>query len=207
MFDQGYFIKIYAVFIIALFGLFLFSCDENKKKKVESSYDEETVPSIVTYNDTMFVSDSGRIRFKIMAETMLSFDKAKEPYTLLPDGAYLEEYDTLKNVITTMEADSVWNYNNQKLWKLRGNVHIVNSKGETFDSEELFWDEKEGKIYSNLYVIINRPNEALIPASSFVSNQSMTEYTFRQARDVNLYAKEEEPALETDSLNNEELEK
>lgn len=185
--------------IFAVFAsTFLFSCGGDKEKKVESTYDAETVPSVTTYNDTIYISDSGRVRFKVLAQTILMFDKAKDPFTLFPDSAYLEEYDTLMNVVTTLRADSAWNYTRKKLWKLRGNVKIVNIEGKTFDSEELFWDEKEGKIYSDLYVEIKDPGEATIRAYGFESNQSMTEYTFRSATDVDIYLKEDQDSIQSD---------
>lgn len=187
--------QIFIFLSILLACTFVFSCKGDKDKIAESTYDPETVPSVETKNDTIYITDSGRIRFKVIAETILMFDKAKEPFNLLPDSAYLEEYDTLMNVVTTLRADSVWNYTRKKLWKLRGNVKIVNVEGKTFDSEELFWDEKEGKIYSNLYVVINEPNEATIRAYGFESNQSMTEYTFRRVKDSEIRPKEEDESL------------
>lgn len=186
---------------MSFFATILFSCDNSKDKVVESIYDPEIVPTMQTHNDTMYISDSGRIKYKVMGKTMLMYDKAKEPFSLYPDKAYLEEYDTLMNVVTTLRADSVWNYSKKKLWKLRGRVNIVNVKGESFDSEELFWDEQNDLVYSNLYVIINRPNEIAIKAYSFESNSSMTDYTLKRATDVDIYVHEED---EEQSPQNEE---
>lgn len=167
-----------------------FSCGEKDKAVIRYLYNEETIPTVKTYNDTMYISDSGRVQFKVMSHSMLLFDKAAEPYTLFPDTAYLEQYDSLMNVITTLRADSVWNYEKKKLWMLRGDVQIVNSDSARFNSEELFWDQEKDKIYSNLYVIIKEPNKAIIKAYGFESNQNMTEYTYRRATDAEFYIRE-----------------
>lgn len=182
-------------------AVILSSCDDKGDKTVEKAYNPEVIPSIKTHNDTMYISDSGRVKYKVISKTMLWFDKAKDPYTLFPDQAYMEEYDTLMNVVTTLRADSVWNYSKKKLWKLRGRVNIVNVKGESFDSEELFWDEQNDLVYSNLYVIIYRPNELAMKAYSFESNIGMTEYTFKRAHNVDIYVNEDE---ETPQPQNEE---
>lgn len=175
-----------------LLSLFFLACSEKKEKDTVSAYDPETIPTMKTHNDTMYISDSGRVKYKVIAQTMLVFDKAKEPYMLFPDSAYLEQYDSLMNVVTTMRADSIWNYSKKSLWKLRGDVKIRNIKGETFDSEELFWDEKTHKMYSNKYVIIHQPMRQTIRAYSFEANEDVSAYTFKRAENVDLYVNEEE---------------
>ena len=187
--------------ITILLAMYFFSCESNKETEIKYKYDKETMPTVTTHNDTMYVSDSGRIRFKVIAKTMLIFDQATEPYYLFPDKAYLEQYDTLMNVITTVVADSVWNFEKQKLWKLRGNVEIINSEGATFNSQELFMNQEKDKIYSNEYVVINEPYKTVMKAYGFESNQSMTEYTYRRATDVDVYVYENtEDQTKSDSL-------
>lgn len=179
----------------------LFSCEGKKETELKYLYDGETIPTIRTQNDTMYISDSGRVRFKVIAKTMMLFDKAKEPYTLFPDSAYLEQYDSLMNIITIGRADSVWNYDKKKLWKLRGNVEIVTSEGSTYNSEELYWNQQTDKIYSDQYVIIREPNKVTMKAYGFVSNQSMTEYTYRRAEKAEFYIYDtEEEALKKDTI-------
>lgn len=184
---------------IAICGVasFTFSCSDKKEKVVKSIYNPDSVPTIKTHNDTMYISDSGRVRFKVIAKTLMMFDKAQEPYTLFPDEAYMEEYDTLMNVITTLRADSVWNFNKKKLWKLRGRVNIVNIEGKSFDSEELFWDEQNDRMYSDLYVVINEPGKIAMRAYGFESNSSITNYTFRRATNVDIYINEDKEQQES----------
>ena len=189
------------VFANVLFAFCLFSCEGKKKAEITDFYNAETIPSIRTQNDTMYISDSGYVRFKVIARTMLIFDKAKDPYTLFPDSAYMEQYDTLMNVITVGRADSVWNYDRKKLWKLRGNVEILNSEGATFNSEELYWDQQKDKIYSDLYVVIKEPYKATMRAYGFVSNQNMTEYTYHRAENADFYVYDKsEEAQKNDSI-------
>lgn len=172
---------------VSLLCICFFSCESNASTEIKYKYDKETMPTVSTHNDTMYISDSGRIRFKVMAETMLIYDQASEPYYLFPDKAYMEQYDSLMNIITTVKADSVWHFERKKLWKLKGNVDIVNSEGATFNSEELFWDQTKDKIYSDVYVVINEPYKAVMKAYGFESNQNMTEYTYHRATNADFY--------------------
>lgn len=178
--------------VTCLVVIFFFSCTDKTTKTIESTYNKDSIPTITTHNDTMYISDSGRIRFKVIAKTMMMFNEAQEPYTLFPDKAYMEEYDSLMNIVSTLVADSVWNFKKKDLWKLRGNVNIVNVKGESFDGEELFWDEQKDKMYSDLYVVINQPGKIAMRAYGFESNRNVTKYTFRRATNVDLYIDEDE---------------
>lgn len=172
------------LFIILNFSV---SCEHNTEKVKQVGYNVETVPSMVSFGDSILYSDSGRVQIKVIAEQILIFDKAKEPYTFFPAKAYLEQYDSVMTVITKLWADSVWNYNKQKLWKLRGNVKIEKSTGITYESEELFWDELNDKIYSNQYVTIYEPGKGIQRARKFESNQNLTDYTFYQVKDGEYY--------------------
>lgn len=180
-------------------AVFLFSCSDKKEETIASVYNPDSIPTVRTHNDTMYISDSGRIRFKVIGKTLMMFNNAKEPYTLFPDTAYMEEFDSLKNIVTILRADSVWNYSRKKLWKLRGNVEIINVEGDSFHSQELFWEEEKDRMYSDLYVVIQQPNKIAMRAYGFESNSSMTKYTFRRATNVDLYVDEDSEKKETEN--------
>ena len=61
---------------------------------------------------------------------------------------------------------------------MRGNVHIQNLQGDKFDTEQLFWDEKEQRIYSDKHIHIEQADQGQIDGYyGFESNQQLTEYT------------------------------
>lgn len=162
--------------LLAVMSFLFMSCKEEKNDSIAFVYDPQTVPTMRTDSLSTLISDSGLVKYKMIAKTWLLFDQAEDPHSLFPDGFYFEQFDSLFNVTATIKADSVWNFTRRKLWQLRGNVSIVNSLGETFTSEELFWDENAQRIYSNQYVEINRPNKTLTKAKRFEANQQMTNY-------------------------------
>jgi len=161
---------------------FLFAaCRQDKKPSVDMMYDPETVPSMITDSVNTLISDSGIIRYKLIAETWKIFDQAKDPYWFFPDGFYLEQFDTTFNVVVTVKSDTAWNYEKKKLWRLKGNVFVKNVVGETFSSDELFWNQQTQKIYSDKYVEINRPEKGILRGKGgFEANQRMTAYQFKR---------------------------
>jgi len=173
--------------------LFFVSCKEEAKNAVELNYDSEKIPSINTDSVTMLLSDSGLIRYKVITKTWKIFDKSKDPHWLFPDGFYGEQLDNTFNVAATLKSDTAWNYTNRKIWKFKGRVSFHNVVGETFKSEELFWDERQQKVYSTKYVEVHRPDKMTLKGTGgFEANQQMTEYKFKNVKDSPITYNEEQ---------------
>ena len=186
-----------AIFVILYQALILFSsCTNEVKNPVTFVYDPNTVPMVSTDSVEMFISDSGIVRYKKVAPIWQIFEKATDPHWYYPDGIYVEQYDSVFNVIATIEADTAWNYTRRKVWELHGNVKMKNTKGETYTSEELIWDENTQKVYSNKYVVIHQPGNATMRAYGFEANQQMTYYQFIRAENVDLYVNDSEGEAE-----------
>ncbi len=179
--------------VLSLFMISLFiSCRNETKDQVTFVFDKETIPIINTDSVTMLISDSGMVRYKVITKTWKMFDEASEPFWLFPDKLYLEQYDSLLNIVVTLRADTVWRYISDNLWKMRGNVFIRNFQNKTFESEEIFWDQQKQRIYSNKPVTIKSPNEATIIADDFESNQQMTQIKMKNVKAPELYLNEDE---------------
>lgn len=180
-------------FITSIMGVMVFcvSCKEDNTNAVDFPYDPETVPTANTDSVTVLISDSGLIRYKILAKTWMVFEQAKDPHWLYPEGFYAEQFDTTFTVVAVVKSDTAWNYTKRKLFVLRGHVSIVNSLGEKFTSEELFWDQRSQTVYSDKYVEVDRPGKVLLRARGFKSNQQMTDYSFSGVHSTKLYVNEE----------------
>ncbi|MBB4035984.1 LPS export ABC transporter protein LptC [Dysgonomonas hofstadii] len=191
------------VFFIFTIPFFFAACKSDKKSSVGMTYDPEIIPSMNTDSVSMLISDSGLIRYKMIAKTWEVFDQAKDPYWYYPDGLYLEQFDTTFNVVVTVQSDTAWNYEKKKLWRLKGNVFVRNSVGETFSSDELYWDQQKEKIYSDKYVEVDRPEKGILRGKGgFEANQQMTEYQFKKVGRSDkggtlLYFNEDSQNLET----------
>ena len=175
-----------------------YACNNSGNSNIEKVFDPELIPTMVAYNDSILYSDSGRVQVKVIAAEILMFDKSKDPYTLFPEKAYMEQYDSLMNVTTKLWADSIWNFSRKKLWKLRGNVRIIKNDGTSYEGDELFWDEPNDKVYSNKLVTIKDPMRGIIIGTHFESNQNFTQRTFYGPKGSEFYVSEknEEQSIE-----------
>lgn len=185
--------RIATTFSVVVMLLIFISCKDRNENLVAFSYDPEVVPTMITNNVTTLISDSGITRYKLVADVWMVFDKAKEPYWFFPKGIYLERFTPDFKIEATVVADSAWYYSKKDLWKLKKDVHVENMKGEQFDSEELFWDQKNERVYSDKYIEIKQ-GVTEIKGYGFESNQSMTEYRIFRPHDGKLPFSDEVPS-------------
>ncbi|MCD8092580.1 MAG: LPS export ABC transporter periplasmic protein LptC [Bacteroides sp.] len=188
--------------MLLLFSLFFTSCSGRKKELGEAITERDSLPVMDTRGVTTLVSDSGITRYRINTEEWLVFDRKSPPYWAFEKGVYLEKFDSLFQVEASIKADTAYFYNKEELWKLMGNVDIQNLKGERFNTELLYWDQRKQKVYSDQFIRIEQPDR-IITGRGFESNQQMTVYTIRQPEGI-FYVDEETAAadsLQTDTIN------
>ena len=121
------------------------------------------------------ISDSGLIRYRIITEEWLIYEKENPPYWAFEKGLFIEKFDEKFHVDASIMADTAYYYNIKKLWELRGHVSIRNLKGERFNTELLFWDQNMGEVYSSKYMRIQQKDK-ILTGIGFKSNQQFTDY-------------------------------
>ena len=187
----------------AMVMLLLFSSCSGKKKELGDAITERDPMAVMdTRGYTTTASDYSVTRYRINTEEWLVFDRKNPPYWAFEKGVYLEKFDSIFQVEASIKADTAYFFNKEELWKLMGNVHIQNLKGEQFDTELLYWDQRTQRIYSDEFIRIEQPDR-IITGHGFESNQQMTVYTIRKPEGI-FYVDEEAAAadsLQTDTIN------
>lgn len=182
-----------AAFMGVVMLLFFISCNDKDENLVAFAYDPEEVPSMITDTVTTLISDSGITRYKLVTDVWMVFDKAKEPYWFFPEGIYLERFTPEFSIEATVIADTAWYYSKKDLWKLVQNVRVENMDGDEFLSDELYWDQKNEKVYSDKYIEIKK-GDTEMKGYGFESNQSMDDYRIFRPHDGKLPFNESAPA-------------
>lgn len=140
----------------------------------------DSLPVMVTHGVSKMISDSGIMKYKIVAEEWRVFDRTRPQRQEFPKGIFLERFDKHFQVDLYITADTAFCYN-QNLWELRGRVFINNmGTGTTFRTEKLFWDMDKHQFYSDRYMHVVTPDREL-EGDAFVSNEQMTRYDVRQS--------------------------
>ncbi len=186
--------------MVVVMLLILVSCKDKNENLVAFKYDPEVIPTMVTESFTTLISDSGITRYKLIADKWMVFDKAKEPFQYFPSGIYLERFTPDFEIEAIVKADTAWYYTEKELWRLVSNVHVENMQGEEFESEELYWDGKNDRVYSDSFIQIKR-GDTRLKGYGFESNESMTNYRIFRPHDGLLPFKDDNrpDSLATDS--------
>lgn len=174
--------SITTVLMAVVMLLFLSSCVDDKVEGVEKLNREE-LPRLTAANITTIISDSGVTRYRITTPQWKVYDKTEEPYWIFPEGIVFERFDEFYKVDAEMKSDSALFLEQKSLWEFIGNVKAKNSKGEYFETEQMFWDEKNDKIYSTKEIKITQESK-IINGVGFESNSNLTNYTIRNPKGV-----------------------
>lgn len=170
-----------ACMAISLLSGTLSGCGNDAPPMGEAVNNRDSLPVMVTRGVSKLISDSGIVKYKIVAEEWHVFDKTNPPRQVFPKGIFLERYNESFNVNLHITADTAYCYN-QNLWELRGRVFIENEEnGTTFSTELLYWNMGEHQFYSDKHMHIITPDRDL-QGDWFVSNESMTRYEIRQTK-------------------------
>lgn len=163
--------------------IFASSCGDNSTDFVNRETDGNLVPTMTTRNVETLISDSGIIRYRITTPLWLVFDEAKEPLWRFPTGLHLEKYNDSFQRDASIDADSATYFKDQDLWRLDGRVYIINTSGEKFLSEQLYWSNREHKVYTDSFIHIER-QDRVIEGYGFVSNDRMTNYSVNKVSGI-----------------------
>lgn len=168
-----------AVIIMMIVTPFLFACCSPKIEIETGSVTDRRIPELQVDSITTIISDSGIIRYRIHAATWTVYDKVDTPYWDFPQGLRFERFDTKYNIDAEIESDKALYYTKPEIWRLNGNVEAMNLNGEKFITQELYWDQKNEKVYSDSAITIIQKDQK-INGIGFTSNQTFTRYSIKK---------------------------
>ena len=160
------------------------SCSSEQKSAPNIDTINERVPDMVTHDVTMLISDSGIIKYRAITSTWVRFgEKGAESYQYFPDGIEFERIDTVFNATESIVADTAYNWEDQQLWHLIDHVKVKSVKGEEFRTNDLYWDMKHHKVYSDSFIQIRRA-EDIIEGYGFTSTDDFSQYEIKKTNGV-----------------------
>ncbi len=150
-------------------------CKEERKIDVAARLNPSKMPTMTTKNVATFISDSGVVQYKVVAPIWKVFQETDTPYWDFPEGLYLQKFDPYFHVVASVAADSAKFFSDQKLWRLDGHVEMTKAPKDLFQTEQLFWDQRNRKIYSDSFIHIETETHVL-EGLGFESDEKLTSY-------------------------------
>ena len=175
----GIHIKLWVALLFAGSAILLISC-ERKSRGAEE--DPETLMTQQSDSLTIIASENGRKSYRFFTPLMERYELAKEPYMEFRKGVHVVTYaDSTGAVESTLVADYAIFFENQKLWEAKGNVVAVNAKGQILETQQLFWNQKTHKIYSNVDSKVTQGTDVIVGVG-FESDENFEDFTFRRPK-------------------------
>jgi LPS export ABC transporter protein LptC len=165
-----------------------FSCKSDIEKVQELS-DAQNVPSLRIENLNGRLTEMGRIKVRFTAPRMLQYNFATEKYTDFPDGIELYRYTDSATFESSVIADKAINYEAKNLWEATGNVKMRNAKGELLETEKLYWDQKNKRIYTDVWVKITN-KDAIINGEGLESDEAFDNYEIQRVSNSVIYVED-----------------
>jgi LPS export ABC transporter protein LptC len=143
-------------FQVLILALFLFpACREQESEAI----DFVETPVQVVHDLNVLQTEKGEAAMRMHAPLMQKFDFVKDSvhqsYELYPDGFFVDAYTengALETSIVSKKAKHITTRDNES-WSAFGDVVIINHlKGEKIETDTLYWNRAEKKIYTDCYV-------------------------------------------------------
>jgi LPS export ABC transporter protein LptC len=169
--------------ILLTISFFFIACSDNKepdsKKKNHSD-----LPVISSVNTETVRTDSGKIIMKAFAPVFKHFEFKDQTYTEFPLGIRVVTYTIYPEVESSIYADFATYWEGPKLWEARSNVLVQNAKGDMLYTEQLFWDEKSGQIYSDKFCRIATNEGILYGRNGFEADESFQRWKLKNTKGI-----------------------
>lgn len=167
-------------------GLFLVVCFmglsacENDLSKLPGSNPRDLDGDRAT-DVTFIYSEKGQTKARLHTNEYVGNEMANPPYIDFLKGIKLEMYDDSLKVESTVTARSARYYTQQENIIARDSVVVVNRKGEKLQTEELIWNKKLERFYTDKLVCITKDGQ-ISYGSGLEASEDLTYIKIRQQR-------------------------
>ena len=122
----------------------------------------------------LYYSEGEYQKVKMLADKYMELQNGDLEF---PQGIYLEFYDDLGELSSTLRANTAYYFKEEDKWRGRGKVEVKNVlKNEQLNTEELFWKPDTKKIFTDKFVTIRLASE-VIYGTGLDANQDLSSYT------------------------------
>jgi LPS export ABC transporter protein LptC len=156
------------------FSVILVACTNDPKLVQEFVSDKEQVIEQIKGAELLH-TENGKIKVRIIAGIIERFQNLQSQL-IFSDNLEVYFYNDSSQLQSTLKADDASIDEEKKIMVAQNNVEIISSDDKKLETEELVWDEKNNKIYTDKKVKITTGKE-VIYGEGFTSNPNFTEYS------------------------------
>ena len=158
--------------------LFINSCSPDLSK-IKPPEDISNLAQITVRNLKAHYKIDSKLRIEIVAPLMYKYTISDNKVEF-PNGVDIKFYDENFNITTSLTCKNAINYPAKNLWKFSDNVVLKSITGGELKTQELFFDQKNKKIYSVKFVEVTDADGTIIRGKGgFEANYNFSVYEFK----------------------------
>lgn len=125
---------------------------------------------------TIYYSEKAKVKAILTAKEFLRNDNAQPPYIDVKKGLKVEFLNDSQAIESTLTAVSARIFENEGNVIVRENVQVVNKEGKRLNTEELVWNQKLDRFYTDKKVTITTPPNQKMYGDGLEANSDFSWY-------------------------------
>ena len=147
---------------------------------VKALTDEIDMPDLSGYDIELTFTDSGMLKGRITAPEVHQYLRVEEPYYEFPKGMKAVFYDASGHPKSFIQSRYAIFYENKQLWEARNQVIAESpSEGKKLETEHMFWNQREKKVYSDNFTKLTNPNGVFNGEFGFEAREDLSYYELK----------------------------
>lgn len=156
--------------LLIILGSFLVACENDPSEVAELLANLQPEIEKAQRVEILY-SDSALVKVRIEGQTMLTYLDPNDPRQEFPDGVRVEFFGPDGNISSILTAKYGLRVDKKNQIIVRDSVVWQSVEQEKLETEELIWDERSEKVFTQKFVVITRPDE-IITGHGFESDQN-----------------------------------
>ncbi len=162
---------------LVLIAFFMSGC-ENDVKTIRELTENKVTQEEAT-NIESFFSQEGKMKAKLTAPLMIRVI-ADTVYAEFPKTLHVDFYDDSAKVETRLDSKYGKYFETQNKVYLRDSVVVINVKGDTLKSPDLWWDQSTKLFYTDKYAIYHGIGKDIYGGKGLTATQDLNSIIFNQ---------------------------
>jgi len=163
--------------VLFISGCFFISACENDPKMIDDwSKKKEMVE--IGKNIEAYLSQENKVKAKLTAPLMLR--QTDSLYTEFPNSLHVDFYDDSTKIESWVDSKHGKYFENIDKVYLWDSVVVINVKGDTLKSQDLWWDKNKELFYTDKYAEYLRIDKQIFPGKGLEATQDFKRITFKE---------------------------
>ena len=164
----------------------------NSQPEVDLTKKKTNFPDRTIINAHIYYKDSGRIVLDLRSPIIEEYSMIDTPYMKFPKGLELDFYNKESDTPGYLKANWATASEMRGWYEGRGDVIVINEKGDTLKTQKLFWNKKTKRIFTQDTVyMISKTGDSLQANNGLEATDDLKEYTLFNNQGTKYYEEKE----------------